>query len=53
MKSIKQLSFVLVSHGFMTATRASDAHPATPSSVHGGVKFVDAILFDTRKLPMY
>jgi hypothetical protein len=66
MKSIKQLSFVLVSLCYMTATGASyaaDAHPETPSTDPSGFKLVDAkqvqelqakgsIIDDTRKLPM-
>jgi len=62
MKSIKQLSFALITVGFMAASGASFAatHPETPSTAPAGVKLVDAkqvqelqakgaIIVDTRK----
>lgn len=66
MKSIKKLSFVLVSLGFMTATGvsyAADTHPAIPSTTTAGIKLVaskqvqelqakGSIIADTRKLSM-
>jgi rhodanese-related sulfurtransferase len=45
MKSIKQLSFALITLGFMAtsgASYAADAHPETPVSAPAGVKLVDA-----------
>jgi len=67
MKSIKQLSFALITLGFMAtsgASYAADAHPETPVSAPAGVKLVDAkqvqelqakgaIIVDTRKASEY